>query len=53
MSQEFKKCLERGKIKEFTPGPKLARKELRLAEEDLKMSLKSMKEKNYRWSIIQ
>lgn len=53
MSQEFKKCLERGKIKQFTPGPKLAKKELRLAKEDLKMSLKSMKEKNYRWSIIQ
>ncbi|EKE21673.1 MAG: HEPN protein [uncultured bacterium] len=53
MSQEFKKCLERGKIKTFSPGPKLAKKELRLASEDLKMSAKSFKEKNFRWSIVQ
>ena len=53
MSQEFKKCLERGKIKTFSPGPKLAKKELKLANEDLKMSLKSLKGKNHRWSIIQ
>lgn len=53
MSQEFNKCLTRGKIKQFTPGPKLARKELNLAGEDLAMSSKSLKEKNFRWSIIQ
>ncbi len=53
MSQEFNKCLERGKIKSFSPGPKLAKKELRLAQEDLAMSLKNLEEKNYRWSIVQ
>ena len=53
MSQEFNKCLERGKIKRFTPGPKLVKKELRLAEEDLQTSLKSLAEENYKWSIIQ
>jgi uncharacterized protein (UPF0332 family) len=53
MSQEFKKCLERGKVKSFVPGPKLAKKELRLAQEDLKISLGSLAEKNYRWSIVQ
>lgn len=53
MSQEFKKCLERGKIKIFSPGPKLAKKELKLADEDLKMATKSFKGENYRWSIIQ
>jgi len=53
MSQEFKKCLERGKIKDFSPGKKLAGKELWLAREDLKISLKSMAEENFRWSIIQ
>ena len=53
MSQEFKKCLESGKIKRFSPGKKLAAKELRLAEEDLKISLKSMAEGSYKWSIIQ
>jgi len=53
MSQEFKKCLERGKIKKFSPGKKLANKELRLAEDDLKISLKSLSEGNYKWGIIQ
>ena len=53
MSQEFNNCLKRGKIKKFTPGPKLVSKELKLAEEDLKSSLKSFAEKNYKWSIIQ
>jgi len=53
MSQEFKKCLERGRIKKFSPGKKLARKELKLAEEDLKVSLKSLSDANYKWSIVQ
>ncbi len=53
MSQEFKKCLERNKIKNFAPGVKLAKKELKLAQEDLKISLKSLAEGNYRWSIVQ
>ena len=53
MSQEFKKCLERGRIKNFSPGPGLAKKELKLAEEDLKTATKSAKENNYKWSIIQ
>ena len=53
MSQEFKKCLERGKIKKFSPGKSLANKELRLAADDLKISLKSLSEENYKWSIVQ
>lgn len=53
MSQEFNKCLERGKIKIFSPGPGLAKKELRLAAEDLKTSVSSADEENFRWSIIQ
>ncbi len=48
MSQEFKKCLRQGKIKHFTPGPRLAHKELRLAKEDLETSLKSLSENNYK-----
>jgi uncharacterized protein (UPF0332 family) len=31
----------------------LAKKELRLAQEDLKISLESLAEENYRWSIVQ
>jgi uncharacterized protein (UPF0332 family) len=53
MSQEFKKCLERGKIKRFSPGKKLAEKELRLAGEDWKISTESLKAKRYKWSIVQ
>ncbi|MFH1255009.1 MAG: HEPN domain-containing protein [bacterium] len=53
MSQEFKKCLERGKIKSFSPGKKLAEKELRLAGEDWKISLESLKAERYKWSIVQ
>ncbi len=53
MSQEFSKCVKRGKIKKFTPGPRLVSKELRLAEEDLKTSSKSFSGKNYKWGIIQ
>ena len=52
MSQEFKKCLARGKIKRFSPGKKLAEKELRLAGEDLKISLESLKAERYKWSIV-
>ena len=53
MSREFDQCVARGKIKQFTPGPQLAQKELRLATDDLKTSLRSFAEKNYKWSIIQ
>ena len=53
MSQEFKKCLERGKIKRFSPGKKLAGKELKLAGEDLAIALESLKTKKYKWSIVQ
>ena len=53
MSQEFKKCLERGKIKRFSPGKKLVGKELRLADEDCKISKESLKAKRYKWSIVQ
>ena len=42
MSQEFKKCLERGKIKRFSPGKKLAAKELKLAGEDWDTSSESL-----------
>lgn len=53
MSQEFDLCLERGKIKKFTPGPRLAGKELKSARQDLDTSAKSFKDGNFKWSIIQ
>ena len=53
MSPEFKDCLARGKIKNFSPGKNLAPKELRLAGDDLHSARKSFAEGNCKWSIIQ
>jgi len=53
MSQEFNKCLERGKIKRFSPGPNLVSKEINLAEEDLIKALEGQEDESYRWSIVQ
>ena len=52
-SPEFKKCLEHNKIKKFSSGRKLMAKELKLAQEDLRLSLRNLNEGNYRWSIVQ
>lgn len=53
MSHEFDKCLERGKIKKFSPGKRLAKKELSLAKDDLRISSESFAQGNYKWSIVQ
>jgi len=52
MSQKFKRCLERAKIKKFSQGKILAPKELKLATEDLKIAKETFKDKNYKWSVI-
>ena len=53
MIKNFEDCLKTGKIKKFSRGKILSPKEIRLAEEDLKIAKKSFKDKNYRWCIIQ
>ncbi len=53
MIQNFRDCLTRSKIKKFSRGKSLAPKEIRLAEEDLKIAQKSLQDRNYRWCIIQ
>ena len=53
MSHAFDECLQRGKITKFSPGPRLAAKELRAAKMDLETALKSVSERNYKWGIIQ
>lgn len=53
MSQEFNKCIQRGKITEFSPGKRLFGKELKIAEDDFLSAQKSFTEENYKWSIIQ
>lgn len=41
MNQSFEDCLKRGKIKRFSRGKSLAKKELRIAKEDLESARKS------------
>src|SRR4030066_1001417 len=53
MSQKFDECLKKNKIKEFSRGKDLTKKELKLAAEDLNASKKTFREKNYKWVIIQ
>jgi len=53
MVKNFEECLKKGKVKRFSRGKSLAPKELRLAEEDLRMAKKSFKDGNYRWCVIQ
>jgi uncharacterized protein (UPF0332 family) len=53
MIKNFSRCLQLGKIKRFSRGKTLAPKEIRLAEEDLKTALKSWRDKNFRWCVIQ
>lgn len=53
MSQNFNDCLNKGKIKVFSSGRLIAAKEIRLAEEDLKIAWSSFSDGNYRWSAVQ
>ena len=53
MSNEFADCLSRGKIKEFSPGPKLCRKELALAVSDLGDARRSNGAGSHKWAIVQ
>ena len=45
MIKNFKDCLKAGKIKKFSRGKTLSPKEIKLAEEDLKIAEKSFKDK--------
>jgi uncharacterized protein (UPF0332 family) len=53
MNIEFKECLNKGKIKEFSRGPELAIVELNAAESDLKRANKTLEEKDYKWTTVQ
>lgn len=53
MNPEFKDCLRKKKIKEFSRGKALVNKELKTAEEDLKTAKESFSNENYKWTIIQ
>lgn len=49
----FENCLRRGKIREFSRGKALVKKEIEVAFLDLKSARESFKNKNYKWATIQ
>lgn len=53
MNQEFKQCLENGKIISFPKGKKLVEKELSVARSDLLDAKAGYKNGRYKWSTIQ
>lgn len=53
MSQEFKDCLKRKKIQEFSRGKALVDKELKTADQDLNSAKDSLKANNYKWATVQ
>jgi len=50
---DFKQCLERGKIKEFSQGKDLVQKELQTSANDLQTARTSFKQQGYKWATIQ
>lgn len=53
MIENFKDCLQKRKIREFSRGKNLLAKELKIAFEDFKVAKQSLEQKNFRWSIVQ
>lgn len=49
----FQDCLRRGKIREFSRGKALVKKELESAKFDFKAAQESFKDGNYKWATIQ
>ena len=50
---EFKECFLKGKIKKFPSAVKLVSRELKSAQEDLKVAEISFKADNFKWATIQ
>lgn len=53
MNQEFKQCLESGKIVPFARGKNLVKKELSVAKNDLSDANAGYQGQRYKWSTIQ
>lgn len=49
----FEDCLKKGKIREFSRGKVLVKKELEGAMFDLQAAEDSLRGKNYKWATIQ
>jgi uncharacterized protein (UPF0332 family) len=52
-SPYLERCLKNGKIKPFSRGRGLARKEVMLAGADLKRGIDTFKQKDYKWATVQ
>ncbi len=50
---EFEKCLDKGKIRKFSAGKSLVKKEIVTAKSDLDWGLDSLKRGNYKWAVVQ
>jgi uncharacterized protein (UPF0332 family) len=53
MNFEYKDCVEKGKIKEYSRGFELAGKELLEGEDDLKTALESFSQDKFKWATVQ
>lgn len=53
MRYQFEQCISKGKIVKINIDPELISKEMREAGNDLDACEKSLKEKNFKWAIIQ
>lgn len=53
MNFEFKDCVEKGKIKEYSRGHEIAEKEFAEAKSDYKSALESGDVLNYKWATVQ
>jgi uncharacterized protein (UPF0332 family) len=53
VNQEFKRCLESGKIVSFPKGKELMRKELSVARSDLLDAKAGYENQRYKWSTVQ
>lgn len=50
---EFEECLDKGKIRRFSAGRSLAKKEMVTAKSDLDWGLDSLRRGNYKWTVVQ
>lgn len=50
---EYQKCLKQKKIRPFSRGKSLSKKELASAQGDLKVARLSFKNKNFKWATVQ
>ena len=53
IDQEFKRCIEKGKLRKFPKGKRFFQKELKTAEEDLEEAKGNYKNKKFKWATIQ